>query len=188
MDSRTRFVSLLISTIEATLQVDIHGACQQCDRPITHSGPQKVAGGDFSAKRSQMQLLPLQYPCPADWSSEGHKTTAGPRLHPLCTTPKVLITMTIMQEMATTTSYKNMQSTSLPPRYIPSHKSKVKLEVGPGAPPDFKFTNNISILSNHQDPPERPRRRCAGVLSLQVLWTSPWLDGFQQGEVEEFAA
>ena len=130
VDSRTRFVSLLISTIEATLQVDIHGACQQCDRPITHSGPQKVAGGDFSAKRSQMQLLPLQYPCPADWSSDGYKTTAGPRLHPLCTTPKVLITMTIMQEMATTTSYKNMQSTSLPPRYIPSHKSKVKLEVG----------------------------------------------------------
>ena len=126
--------------------------------------------------------------CPADWSSDGYKTTAGPRLHPLCTTPKVLITMTSMQEMATTTSYKNMQSTSLPPRYIPSHKSKVKLEVGPGAPPDFKFTNNISILSNHQDPPERPRRRCAGVLSLQVLWTSPWLDGFQQGEVEEFAA
>ena len=46
-------------------------------------------------KWPQMQLLPIQYPCTADWSSDGYKTTTRPRLHSLCTTPKVIITRTI---------------------------------------------------------------------------------------------
>ena len=50
VDSRTRLVSLLFLTIAATLLADIHGACQQCNRPITHTGPQKVAGGDISPR------------------------------------------------------------------------------------------------------------------------------------------
>lgn len=53
VDSRTRLVSLLFSTIAVTLQADIDGARQQCNRQIAHTGPQKVAGGDIST----MQLL-----------------------------------------------------------------------------------------------------------------------------------